>query len=161
MKKVKISGPFVVAYWGFTLAVLTALAGVGHESWFVLGMWFFAFGTIWLTALLAALAGRRAPVHRGSYAWPTSSSPALPLVAAFALGALAYGFGVWFLILMPAPLGWWGILAVRDHKLRKRLLDQRVVDPAAPPTLATAGRPREIEPWPQPETGDGARRATG
>jgi hypothetical protein len=151
VSSVKVTAPRVVAFWGFLLAVLLVLCAAGHESWVDLSLWAFAVTVLYFTAALAWLANRRAPVHRGSYAWPVSSSPALCGGGAIVLAALASVYGIWFAVMIPVPAGLGLYLGIRDRKLRQRMLTAGAVDPTAPPYLAGAGHPREIPEWPDAE----------
>lgn len=148
----RVTAPRVVAFWGSLLATLLLLCWVGHESWVDLSLWGFAVTVLWTTAALVFLANRRAPVHRGAYTWPTSAGPSLALALAAGLAAVAAVYPPWFAILVPVPLGVAAYAAIRDRKLRQRMLVAGAVDPKAPPHLARPGQPREIPPWPD---GDG------
>lgn len=148
----RITAARVVAFFGSLLAVLLVLCFVGNESWVDLSLWGFSVCVLWGTAALVAVASRRAPVHRGSYAWPTSAGPALALALAAVFVVVGAVYPPWFAIVVPVPLGVAVYAAVRDRKLRRRMLTDGAVDPGAPPYLARAGQPREISPW--PDNGD-------
>lgn len=142
------TGPRVVAFWGLLLAVLLLLCAVGHESWVDLSLWGFSVAVLWVTAVLVAAANKRAPVHRGAFAWPTSSSTSLTLALTAGLVAVAAVYPPWLFIVTPVPLGVALYAGMRDRKLRERMITDRAIDPKAPPYLAGAGQPREISPWP-------------
>lgn len=146
----RVTAPRAVAFWGSLLAVLLILCAAGHESWVDLSLWGGSVTILWFTAFCVYLANRRAPVHRGSFSFPTSSSTALLAALSLGLGALAGVYGLWFGLLVPVPavVALYGI--VRDHKLKARMLESGAVDPAAPAYIAGAGRPRQIPAWPEP-----------
>lgn len=146
----KVTGPRAVAFWGSLCLILLVLCAVGHESWEAICLWGMTVAAVWTTAIAAFFANRQAPVHRGSFARPTSSSTSLLLALALLLGALAGVYGLWFGIMVPVPvaIAIYGI--VRDRKLYRRMVDSGDVDPTAPPYLARAGRPHELAPWPEP-----------
>lgn len=151
-----ITGPRVVAFWGSLLAILLILCAVGHEQWVDLSLWGFSVTVVYSVAALAVVASKRAPVHRGSFAWPVSASPAIAFAAACGMTAVAAVYGPWFGLLVPVPLIIAAYAAVRDYKIRKRLLTDGVVDPKAPARLPSAGTAREIDPFPK-AGGDSSR----
>lgn len=148
----KVTGARTLVFWGFLCAVLFLLCYVGHENYVDLSAWGLTVFIIWLGALLTYLFNRRQPVHRGSFAHPTSSATSLLLALSLGLGALAGAYGLWFGILVPVPIVIAAYGAVRDRKLRQRMVETGAVDPKAPPYLARAGRPRDIPPWPEPSS---------
>lgn len=152
---IRVTGPRTVAFWGSLCLVLLILCAAGHESWVDLSLWGSTVFILWSVALAAHLANRRTPVHRGAFAWPTSSSTSLLLALALVFAALAGAFGLWFGILVPVPLVVAAYGAVRDRKLHERMVTSGAVDPKAPPYLAGAGRPREIPAWPDSGSGEG------
>lgn len=137
----KVSAPRVVAFFALLLGLLTVLLAGNGGSAFELGLWCFAVGVVVAFSFAVALANHRAPVHRGSYAVATSASPSLAAAVALGLAALAGAYGLWFAVMVPAPLALASYLAARDHHLKKRLLDDGTIDPGAPPRLAGPARP--------------------
>ncbi len=149
---IKVTGARTLIFWGALCAVLLILCWAGHESAEDLSLWGMTVFVIWATALAAYLFNRRQPVHRGSFAHPVSSSTSLILSLSLVFGALAGVWGLWFGILVPVPVVLAAYAAIRDRKLRRRMIESGAVDPKAPPYLARAGRPREIPRWPEPSS---------
>jgi hypothetical protein len=152
---IRVTGPRTVAFWGGLCLVLLIFCAAGHESSVDLSLWGCTVFILWTTALAAYLANRRAPVHRGSFAWPTSSSTSLLLALSLLFAALTGAFGLWFGVLVPVPAVIAAYGAIRDRKLNERMVTAGVVDPKAPPYLAGAGKPREIPAWPEPDSDRG------
>lgn len=141
----RISGPAVVAFWACLLAVLTILLADNGGSWFEIGLWLFAVSVVFLTACLALVADRRAPVHRGQFVVPLSALPALLCALGCVDAALAVAYGIWFAVTLPVPFAAALFFAARDHRLKRRLLAIGAVDESSAARRPDAGHRRRLE----------------